>query len=257
MLLFELGGNASPGRVARIAKALDDAMHIVDPDLKDSSLTLVVRNLNMKGELRAWDSDGEAVVSRTIQFIAKPKAAIGRTSRGRLIAESLAKPLRVLAEEDTTIRLPGHQRILRRVTPDLVDSLVEMAQSSRSTMFSRVRGGDVWIGRILRVGRSSESATIRALLAVDGQSPISADLQFEDGRRLFDAARDQSLCAITVEVTWVNGASGLVPDTKGVLIKGLEIIEPQSGQGIVKDFQELWPNAFQDVDELIDSIQDD
>jgi hypothetical protein len=257
VLQFELGGPASPERVARAAKAFSETVRAVAPNLGDGDITMVVKNCSMHGELRAWTKAAEDAAATAIRFLDKPKVAIAKTERGREIAHRLTAPLRVLAEENTVIKKPRTQRTLKRLTTAFVDQLAFLAELPPESLINRLRGGDVVVTSILRMGRTREGAATmaRVNVATDQQEEIRVPDRLT--AEFFDAAKHGGLFAVTIEITWCRNSSGrLQRDFQGAVASAIEPTQLVDLPALIKQFQAEAPEAFADLDNTIDSIRD-
>jgi hypothetical protein len=256
-LQFELSGPASPDRVARAARALSEAVRAVAPNLGDGDITMVVKNRAMHGELRTWTRPAEEAAATALRFLDKPKIAIAKVERGRDIARRLEAPLRVLAEENTIIRKPRTQRVLKKLTLAFVDQLAFLAELPPESLVDRLRGGDVVVTPILRIGRKREGAATMARITVAPEKHEEIRVPDELASAFFDAAKDGGIFAVTVEVTWCRNSSGrLRRDFQEAIAKGIVRTRLADMSEAIRRFQAEAPEAFADFDDAVDSIRD-
>lgn len=257
MLAFEFGGPASPDRVARTARALDEAVRVTAPGLADGDITMEVSNFNMHGEIRAWTKPAEEAIAATIRFVEQPEKAIAKFEHGREVARKLARPLRLLAEEHAVLRKPRAKRPIKRVTVELADHLLTLAELPRASLIDSLRGGDVVVTPILRVGRVREGATVLARINVtpEKQGEIRVPPGLVDA--FFDAAKVGGIFAVTVDVTWRrDNNGGLCRDLEEAVARGITPTEFTELPELIKQFQAEAPDAFADLDEVADNIHD-
>lgn len=250
---------ATPQRVADAARMLAKALEASEPDLEDGSVTMVVRNLDMKIAVRAQKPAGRRALRDLSRLIAAPLQTIQREPVLKRTAEAVAKECRALAEMGIEVYLPGRASPVAKVDRDFVNAMEAAAQHTVPAN-ELLRGTTETYGRVLRIGRTDERHSLMARIRFGGEA---RDIQVADNLAtdaldlLFAAVKDGRLVRVEIEVTWLKTPEGeWAVDRRGALVTGVYDFDPATGAEFVDAAQSaIEPRSDEEILAIISDLE--
>jgi hypothetical protein len=268
-LKLVLQGPASPARVAMAARAMDEILRATEPDLVDDDITMVVDNWQLKAEIRTWSAIGQRAATTTSAILSRPDKFVTDRVGGRQIAQKIAAPLKRLAQDHARITKPPapskdgkvHKpdTAVREVTLDFAQRIEKLAAPVEVPRgLATLRGSDVVISPILRVGRKAQGTPIQARLVTAAGQPFDVEVPPACAASFYEAAKDGAICAITLDVVWRSqGGARMVADPQMAIARGLQRKPIVTAEAALAEFREAAPNAVEDVEDLLDNLRGD
>jgi hypothetical protein len=223
---------ATPKRVQDAARMIARALEASDPDLQDGSVTMVVSNLDMRIAVRAQRPAGRRVLRSLSGLISAPLLTVQRNPLMKRAADAIAKESRSLAEMGLEVFAPGRASPIGKIDHDFVNAM-EAAARHETPPDSIVRGTSEAYGRVLRIGRRDEGQGLVIRIRVNGEArdiSVAGNVSTNVLKLLFDAARDERLVRVEIEVSWMKDVDGnWVVDKRGALVTGAQEFEVASG----------------------------
>lgn len=197
-LRVELQAAATPERVAALARAIDRTLRGAYQALPPDSITLVVSNLRLRAEIRAWTESGVQAVQRMAGLAENPAKGAAACEVPQEAASGLVDLVQVAREGGGHI-LQGDSR---RTVADLGGGLRAALQGIASPEPQPpVRGRIIVRSPVLRVGRLEPEGSVKARVLYDGTArevPVAP----EAVPALFDLAKEGATASLLVEVQW-------------------------------------------------------
>ena len=227
---------ATPQRVADAAHMLAQALEASDPDLEDGSVTMVVKNLDMRIAVRAQKPAGRRALKDLSHLMASPLQTVQRAPLLKRTAEAVAKESKGLAEMGLEVFVPGRTSPVAKVDRDFVNAMSAAAQHTTPPN-EMTRGTTDTYGRVLRIGRTDERQTLMARIRIGGEArdiQVAENLQRSALDLLFEAVKDGRLVRVEIEVTWLRTDDGKwVVDRRGAVVTGAYDFNPATGAEFV------------------------
>jgi hypothetical protein len=232
LLEFRTALPATPERVANTARMIARALDASDPDLQDGSVTMIVRNLDMRIAVRAHKPVGRRAVREVLAVISAPMPTVQKRPLTKHIAESLAKESGAVAEMGLEVFIPRQTQPVCKIDTDFFNA---MEAAAKHVVPDRdiARGTTEAYARVLMIGRKDEGRGLMVRVRVGGQArdiSVAENLTTSALTLLFDAARDERLVRLAIDVTWLRDADGTWGiDKRRALITGAGSFEAASG----------------------------
>jgi hypothetical protein len=238
---------------------MDAILKATEPDLRDSDITMVVSNLQMKAEFRTWTRRGAGATETTEKFLEHPDRFVeNHPAEGRRLALATAEPIAKLATERASILRPRARQPFREVSDEFARRVRKLGSVpvGPPSALSAVRGSDVLFTPILRVGRLAPGGQVTARLVAASGEHIEAIVPPERAGALYEAARDDAVCAVTLDVVWMRVDDRLVPDLRRAYVRDVRRQVASSASDAIRDFQAGDAGTI-DIKELLENIRGD
>lgn len=186
-LRLELTAPASPRHVAETALMFQDALASVAPHLAEGAVTLVIRNRDLRSELRGYGPAGCEAVADVGDLLENPTRKVQKKPGLYFAATSIAKRLDALTAYEPRV-FRGASRIpVATLGVNYVKSLRAIGEALQPPEGQEsIRGETVVFSQVLRFGRKRENGplTIRIrfggshveVAVADSQAEICAEL---------------------------------------------------------------------------------
>lgn len=255
-LKLRLAAAATPERVAIAAQLFADALRAVD-DLPPDSVTFVVDNLSLKGELRAQSAAGKAAIEELIAFVRDPLKRCQRKPEAARIANAFTPHAAKLAEAGGRFYVRKNTKIAKldgsfaRVVASLAEASPDASQ--------QIRGRTTAVTPVLRVGRANESQpTVTARIRV-GSGFREITVADEVRAQFWAAAQHGREVVVVLDAGWRRTQSGAFQidydTTRAVAID--DTYDPLSGEELLMRVRELPPVSDEELRDMIRAIQSD
>lgn len=258
MLELRLGVAATPARVARAAKLLADLAEHAFPRAS-RGWTVVVQNKTMRVGLRAWD-EVEKRASSSAQsladFIANP--SIDAPFDAACVAADLVDYCKDEIAYEPAFHRPKTRKPLRVVNREFIRFLsVVREERPEVDAGQRMRGDTVIVSPVLRVGRSSEAASVRARVVLPNLDERDVAIESRAYDSLCDAVRSRTVMNVRLRVEWVRRDGELEIDPAKTVVLG---VEPRnvitSGARLVGILGEAPAVSAADLRRALDSLRE-
>lgn len=238
---------------------MDAILKATEPDLRDSDITMVVSNRQMKAEFRTWTQRGASATETAEKFLEQPDKFVEKyPAVGRGLALATAEPIAKLAAEHASILRPRARRPFRELSDEFARRIRKLGSvpSMPASALTGVRGSDVLLTPILRVGRTAPGGQITARLLSPSGEFIEAAVSPDRAGILYEAARDDAPCIVTLDVVWVRVDGRLVADLRRACVRDVRRHVSANAAAAISDFQAGAAGSI-DIKELLDNIRGD
>jgi hypothetical protein len=238
---------------------MDAILKATEPDLRDSDITMVVSNLQMKAEFRTWTQRGAGATETAEEFLEQPDDFVEKhPAMGRMLALATAEPIAKLASEHASILRPRARQPFREVSDEFARRIRKLGSTPALLVSTlpAVRGSDVLLTPILRVGRTTPGGQITARLLSASGEPIEAVVPPDRAGILYEAARDDAPCVVTLDVVWIRVDGRLVADLRRACVRDVRRHVTTAASVAIGDFQAGTAGGI-DIKELLDNIRGD
>lgn len=241
LLELHLPAASTPARVAQAAEMFQKALLAANPDLDPDSVTMVVRNRDMKCALRAWNPEARTAIADVGTVAHNALQAIQKKPELQFVARALAdySPKLVGAEF-----MRGDRKKPIATIDELFSKVMSAAASSPAAQRALLRGDTTVYTPILRVGRQDENRTIAIRILLDGSAYDVALRPEVDPRPFFDAAKSEKVVIVRLDAEWIQNQDGRYRyDLKRTTATGLDTShEPLPGAALLDELRKAAPS---------------
>lgn len=249
-LRLKLDAAASPHRVEAAARIFKDALMAAAPDLPAASVTMTVSNRSMEARIRGWDAAAAEAVHSIGSTIDDPLEAIRTIPHAKRIASALARSAPSFREDGAVFLRGRGRKPMARLDDDFV-RVMEAAAADTRAKPPRLQGRTEVRSPVLRVGRKSAGAPVRARIVITGNLHDVQVVMGAEGK-FFDAAKDGGHYRITIHAEWDADQRGAYsPDMTKVVALDAERVGRLSGEEFLRQAPPLSQEAYADIMELL------
>jgi hypothetical protein len=239
---------ATPQRVEAAARLFVATLDAAGIDLGDESVTMIVRNREMRAYLRGWDEEGASAINAIATTIRDPLRAAQSIDRAPAIAAAVARYSREVGVGAVFRRGQGG-RPLATIDERFIEVMKAAAKPTEAKE-PRIRGRTEVASAVLRVGRLTPNASTQARIILAGKP---RDVLVADGAEaaLHDAAKDRDRHRVILSAEWTADQDGAYSvDLDRVVVLGVKPLgKPISGEEFLKQATDL-------SDETVEAIED-
>jgi hypothetical protein len=259
LLVLQIRFAASPHRVEEAARLLARALEAADPDLAQDSVTMVVHNFDMRVELRAQKPAGRRAVMEVSEVMSNPLTTVQRRPLSKHIAEAFAKESKGLVALKPEIFVPGQSKPIATIDADFV-RVMESAAQYEPAERDILMGTSEAYGRVLRIGRKDEGHGLSVRVRIEGIArdlAVASDLDPDQLKLLFDAARDDKLVRLQTRVRWLrDGEKAWAVDGRSATVTGARAFEVASGAEFADAaLKEIEPRTDEEIADIISDLE--
>jgi hypothetical protein len=256
-LRVELEAPASPKHVFETAQMFRDALDAVAPDLHDGDVTLVIRNRDLRSELRGHGPAGRSAVGHVGDLLENPSQKVQAQPNLYVAATTIAKRL-----EPLTAFLP---RIYRGRSSKVAAVLGENYVKSLRAIGEAIRPNDKGMGfvgdtvvysPVLRFGRSNEHGSLSILIRMGG-SLVTVKIEQSHARVCADLTVSGKQVPMRVSGKWEESKRGILELKDLTLVSIDRTFEAWTGADLFRSACEH-ADAFKpdDFDRMLDRLRD-